>query len=86
MAYVVNHLYQIIHIDDKLLVDLYKLLIHFQEVITLDGSLQTDRSLAARYHSLPATHIMIVLEESDVTLVNQFEIYGIGIEQKLTVV
>ena len=86
MAYVVNHLYQIIHIDDKLLVYLYKLLIHSQKIITLDGSLQTDRSFAARYHSLPATYFMIVLKEGDVTLVNQFEIYGIGLEQKLAVV
>ena len=85
MAYVVNHLYQIIHIDDKLLVYLYKLLIHSQKIITLDGSLQTDRSFAARYHSLPAPYFMIVLKEGDVTLVNQFEIYGIGIEQKLVV-
>ena len=85
MAHIVYHLYQIVHIDDILLIDLHKLLAQIEQGFTLDISLQTDGLLASGNNHLPTALLMIILEESDIALVYQFEIQGVGIEQELRI-
>lgn len=81
MADIIYHLYQIIHIDDELLIDLHKLLAQIEQGLALEITLQTDGLLASGNHHLPTALLMIVLKESDIALVYQLEIQGIGIEQ-----
>lgn len=74
MTDIIYHLYQIIHIDDELLIDLHKLIAQIEQGFALDISLQTDGLLASGNNHLPTALLMIILEESDVALVYQFEI------------
>ena len=83
MADIIYHLYQIIHIDDELLIDLHKLIAQIEQGLALEITLQTDGLLTSGNHHLPTALLMIVLEESDIALVYQLEIQGIGIEQEL---
>lgn len=83
MADIIYHLYQIIHIDDELLIDLHKLIAQIEQGLALEITLQTDGLLASGNHHLPTALLMIVLEESDIPFVYQLEIQGIGIEQNL---
>ena len=85
MADIVDHLYQIVHIDDVLLVDLHKLLVETSQRFALYIALQADRSRNASHHNLPAATFVIILEYTDVSLVNQLEVCAVGIEQELVI-
>ena len=85
MADIIYHLYQIIHIDDELLIDLHKLIAQIEQGFALDISLQTNDPLVPGNNHLPTALFMIILKESDVALVYQFEIQGVGIKQKLRI-
>lgn len=83
MADIIYHLYQIIHIDDELLIDLHKLLAQIEQGLALEITLQTDGLLASGNHHLPTALLMIVLEESISRLSIGLKSQGIGIEQEL---
>ena len=85
MTDIIYHLYQIIHIDDELLIDLHKLIAQIEQGFALDISLQTNDPLVPGNNHLPTALFMIILKESDVALVYQFEIQGVGIKQKLRI-
>lgn len=53
MTDIIYHLYQIIHIDDELLIDLHKLIAQIEQGFALDISLQTDGLLACGNYSHP---------------------------------
>ena len=86
MAHVVDHLDEIVHIDDASLAHLHKLAVEIEQFLALQCALQSHRSLASCHHSLPAPHLMVVLKEAHVALVHEPKVYGVGIEQKLVVV
>lgn len=85
MADIVDHLYQIVHIDDVLLVDLHKLLVETSQRLALYIALQADRSRNTCHHNLSAATFVIILEYTDVSLVNQLEVCTVGIEQELVI-
>ena len=85
MAHVVDHLDEIVHIDDASLAHLLILAVDIEQFLALQCALQPHRSLASCHHSLPAPHLMVVLKEAHVALVHEPKVYGVGIEQKLVV-
>lgn len=62
MADIIYHLYQIIHIDDELLIDLHKLIAQIEQGFALDISLQTNAPLVPGNHHLPTALFMIILK------------------------
>ena len=85
MANIVNHLDKVIDVDDELLVYLHEMRGECEQVGALHAAFQPDRLPVIRYHHLPASHFVIILEEADILLIHQPEIHGVGIEEQLAV-
>lgn len=71
MAYIVNHLDEVIDVDDELLVYLHEMRGECEQVSALHAAFQPDRLSVASYHHLPASHFVIILEEADILLIHQ---------------
>ena len=85
MAHIVNHLDEVIDVDDELLVYLHEMRGEREQVGALHAAFQPDRLPVVSYHHLPASHFVIILEEADILLIHQPEIHGVGIEEQLAV-
>ena len=85
MTHIVNHLDEVIDVDDELLVYLHEMRGERKQVGALHAAFQPDRLPVVSYHHLPASHFMIILEEADILLIHQPEIHGVGIEEQLAV-
>ena len=85
MAHIVNHLDEVIDVDDELLVYLHEMRGEREQVGALHAAFQPDRLPVIRHHHLPASHFVIILEEADILLIHQPEIHGVGIEEQLAV-
>ena len=85
MAHIVNHLDEVIDVDDELLVYLHEMRGEREQVGALHAAFQPDRLPVIRHHHLPASHFVIILEEADILLIHQSEIHGVGIEEQLAV-
>ena len=85
MAHIVNHLDEVIDVDDELLVYLHEMRGECEQVGALHAAFQPDRLPVVSYHHLPASHFVIILEEADILLIHQPEIHGVGIEEQLAV-
>ena len=85
MAHIVNHLDEVIDVDDELLVYLHEMRGERKQVGALHAAFQPDRLPVIRHHHLPASHFVIILEEADILLIHQPEIHGVGIEEQLAV-
>ena len=85
MAHIVNHLDEVIDVDDELLVYLHEMRGECEQVGALHAAFQPDRLPVIRHHHLPASHFVIILEEADILLIHQPEIHGVGIEEQLAV-
>ena len=85
MAHIVNHLDEVIDVDDELLVYLHEMRGERKQVGALHTAFQPQGLPVASYHHLPASHFVIILEEADILLIHQPEIHGVGIEEQLAV-
>ena len=85
MANIVNHLDEVIDVDDELLVYLHEMRGERKQVGALHAAFQPDRLPVIRHHHLPASHFVIILEEADILLIHQPEIHGVGIEEQFAV-
>ena len=83
MAHIVNHLDEVIDVDDELLVYLHEMRGERKQVGALHAAFQPDRLSVIRHHHLPASHFVIILEEADILLIHQPEIHGVVIEEQL---
>ena len=82
MAHIVNHLDEVIDVDDELLVYLHEMRGERKQVGALHAAFQPDRLPVVSYYHLPASHFVIILEEADILLIHQPEIHGVGIEEQ----
>ena len=85
MAHIVNHLDEVIDVDDELLVYLHEMRGEREQVGALHAAFQPDRLSVISHHHLPASHFVIILKEADILLIHQPEIHGVGIEEQLAV-
>ena len=80
MAHIVDHLNQVVHVNNILLVDLQEAVVERQQVGALHIAFQFDGLFGLSHHHLPAAHIVVVLEQAHVILVDHLEVDRIGIE------
>ena len=85
MANIVNHLDEVIDVDDELLVYLHEMRVEREQVGALHIAFQPDRLPVFSHHHLPASHFVIILEEADIIPIHQLEIHGVGIEKQFAV-